>query len=436
MKNFFSILFKFLNQTRVEFSNRFSRFQRTATIAVLTFALILTSQQVRAFNLFDEINNCFSGGCDPTRTEVWQSVADRVEEVGEVIESVSWEEIAEYYNNPRSAYRALWGELANLTDTALNGVIRRNFGHVTNKSELQRALESQGIVIYGHEISQDDYLIATSATAASIATSNPAPLIQYFLKLANSSYNEMLLNLQRAVEQASTRFEGQYTAELQRLRQSLTPQFIATALATYVTTGEIPQASFNIDLSRADVRFGILTYSRGERYPGGIFVTPNTHQPYIIITPPGLGIRIEQTVANHIVPGEIIAPSSAFRIRNRWHPNCLASIGNSQAIDNPVVMGACGQSNAEWRWDGQQIRNGWHPNCLASIGNSQAIDNPVVMGACGQSNAEWRWDGQQIRNGWHPNCLASIGNSQAIDNPVVMGACGQSNAEWYTEVIQ
>jgi Group XII secretory phospholipase A2 precursor (PLA2G12) len=130
------------------------------------------------------------------------------------------------------------------------------------------------------------------------------------------------------------------------------------------------------------------------------------------------------------------ANSNGFRVRNRWNPYCLASIGDSKSIDNRVGVGTCDSSNSIWRWDGQQIRNGWNPNCLGSIGNSKAVDNSVVMGACGQSNAIWRWDGQQIRNGWNPNCLGSIGNSKAVDNPVVMGACSQSNAEWYLEKIQ
>jgi hypothetical protein len=143
--------------------------------------------------------------------------------------------------------------------------------------------------------------------------------------------------------------------------------------------------------------------------------------------------RYNSLVNNFIAQSQT---NSSFRIRNRWNPYCLASIGNSKEIDNRIGMGTCDSSNSIWRWDGQQLRNGWNPNCLGSIGNSKEIDNRVVMGSCGQSNAVWRWDGQQIRNGWNPYCLGSIGNSKAVDNPVVMGSCGQSNAQWYTEKIQ
>jgi hypothetical protein len=58
-----------------------------------------------------------------------------------------------------------------------------------------------------------------------------------------------------------------------------------------------------------------------------------------------------------------------------------------------TLGGACGQSNAQWEIRGRHIINVWHGGCLASIGNSRQIDNPVVMtlgGACGQSNAEWQ----------------------------------------------
>jgi hypothetical protein len=270
MRKYFLVSLRLLERIRVGSFNQFNRLQRFASVVVLTAALVLMSQQVQAFDISTEISNCFSGGCDPTRAEVIQSFTNRVEEVSEVIESVDWEQALEYYSNPTSAYRALWGEIADVVDTALGGVISRNFGHVTNKWELRSALESQGIVIYGLEISQDEYIQATRATAASVATSNPAPLIEYFLDFAVRSVTEMGSNLERAIESTPERLQGQYTGELQQLRGMLKPEFIATALATYVFTGKVPQVSFNIDLSKADVRFGILTYSRGERYPGGV----------------------------------------------------------------------------------------------------------------------------------------------------------------------
>ena len=230
MRKYFLMFLKFLNRIRVRSLNQFNRLQRFTAVAILTTALILVSQQAQAFDFLEEVENCFSGGCDPTRPEVIrraEEIGELVEEASEIIESVNWEEIVGYYTNPTSAYRALWGEFANVADTALNGIISRNFGHVTNKSALRSALESQGIVVYGREISQDDYIEATRATAASVATSNPGPLIQYFLNFATQSYQEMLTNLTRALEEAPE----QYTQELQRLQNALTPQFIATALS-------------------------------------------------------------------------------------------------------------------------------------------------------------------------------------------------------------
>jgi hypothetical protein len=140
-------------------------------------------------------------------------------------------------------------------------------------------------------------------------------------------------------------------------------------------------------------------------------------------------------------PGNVPPPPpptqpNQFRIRNRWNPNCLASIGNSKTLDNPVVMGTCDSSNSIWYWNGRQIKNRWNPNCLASIGNSQALDNPVVMGTCDSSNSVWSQEGEQFKNEWNPNCLGSIGPSKNLDNPVVMGACGIINGQWYIESVR
>jgi hypothetical protein len=40
-----------------------------------------------------------------------------------------------------------------------------------------------------------------------------------------------------------------------------------------------------------------------------VLVTPNTHQPYIILTPPGLGIRVEQTISNSTVARSEVIPN-------------------------------------------------------------------------------------------------------------------------------
>jgi hypothetical protein len=190
----------------------------------------------------------------------------------------------------------------------------------------------------------------------------------------------------------------------------------------------------NSELGSSNVMLGFITTLDGDNEwsKGMTFARSCETYSKIFMSQPG-----EKNPCSSSGNGGSGSPSSSgFRIRNRWNPNCLASIGNSKAIDNRVGMGTCDSSNSIWRWDDQQIRNGWNPHCLGSLGNSKEIDNTVVMGACGQSNAVWRWDGQQIRNGWNPFCLGSIGNSKAVDNPVVMGACGQSNAEWYIEKIQ
>lgn len=253
----------------------------------------------------EEVNSCFGGGCDPTtHTEEIDNLLSEAETIGQQIENFDWREVAEVYNNPSSLYRNLWSEMAELTDEALGGVINRNFGHVTNKWELRRELESRGIVAYGLEISHDEYMRATTYTAASVASENPGPLVYYFEDLATRSYSEMLLGLEEALE----RLPDYYGQRYQRLLEVFTPEYIATALATYVSTGEVPDIALEIGMP--EVKFGILTYSRGERTPLGVVTTPNTHQPYLLIVPPELGIsvaEVEQTINSYTIPQEEIA---------------------------------------------------------------------------------------------------------------------------------
>ena len=124
-----------------------------------------------------------------------------------------------------------------------------------------------------------------------------------------------------------------------------------------------------------------------------------------------------------------------FRLRNQWNPYCLASMGDSKSIGNPVAMGDCNSANSLWQWDGQEIHNAWSPYCLGSKGDSKKLDNPIIMEECGNANVFWQWDGVQIRNTLNPYYLGSIGPSTLIDNPVVMGACCQANAYWYIETV-
>jgi hypothetical protein len=471
MNKYFSGSLEFLHQVRGRYFNRLNRLQRTIAVAALTILLIFV-MQVRAYpNIFEEFvgeitteaRNCISGGCDPTRREVWQSVANRAEEVSTTIRRVDWQEIAGYYTNPTSAYRALWGEFANVADTALNGIISRNFGHVTNKSALRSALESQGIVVYGHEISQDDYIEATRATAASVATSNPAPLIQYFLNFATQSYQEMLTNLTRALEEAP----AQYTQELQRLQNTLTPQFIATALATYVSTGEIPQVSFNVDLSKVNVRFGILTYSRGERYPGGVLVTPNTHQPYIIFTPPTLGARVEQILRENTVTRDQVVTDPQFVSADllwyrhngwqngdrRWASRIAARVGSGWgfksvfASSGGVIYGINPNNDLLWykhngwqdgstsfaRGSGTKVGSGWNFKTVFATSNGiiyAVKDNGDLLwykhnGWQDGSTSFARGSGTKVGSGWNFKTVF------ATSNGIIYAVKDNGDLLWY-----
>jgi Ricin-type beta-trefoil lectin domain len=141
------------------------------------------------------------------------------------------------------------------------------------------------------------------------------------------------------------------------------------------------------------------------------------------------------------------------RFVNNWTNTCLASQGDSKAIDNPVVVSNCSiktvPNNGMWyavikeeavtpdvMWyvsRNGEIRNAWTNTCLASLGDSKAINNPVVVAGCsGAANMLWNIASNgEIRNRGTNTCLASFGDSKAIDNRVVVADCsGNSNILW------
>jgi len=166
--------------------------------------------------------------------------------------------------------------------------------------------------------------------------------------------------------------------------QALKPQ-------DFLTGGASRAAAINNCLTRADF-MSQAVFAAQQRYHTE---AQNTQADYLRAVNNYIANRSPSRPSPSPSPEEETV-SSQFLITNNWHGGCLASIGNSRQIDNPVVMtlgGACGQSNAQWEIRGRHIINVWHGGCLASIGNSRQIDNPVVMtlgGACGQSNAEWQ----------------------------------------------
>lgn len=242
-----------------------------------------------------EVDNCFSGGCDPTRPEVQELTQERidkvsalVEDVKSEIESTDWEKYEDIYSNPMSyqSIRTLWGEFARLADeNLLDGALSQNFGHVTNKHELIADLEQQGVLALGLEISHAEYIDATRYAALSVAAENPAPLLYYFKGLAIRSYEQMVASLEQSMDESSDKSQEQ----LQAIQEQFSVEYLTTVLAAYVSTGEVPQLS--LDASLPSVKVGMLTYSRAERTLFGDITTPNTHQPYMLIDLPTVSVK-------------------------------------------------------------------------------------------------------------------------------------------------
>lgn len=249
-----------------------------------------------------EVDNCFSGGCDPTRSEVQAVAQERIDQASALIGQVKdelnnedWQKYEEIYSNPMSyqSMRTLWGEFARLSDEhLLDGALSRNFGHVTNKHQSIADLKQQGVLALGLEISHDEYIEATRYAALSVATENPAPILYYFKGLATRSYEQMVDSLEQAMEESY----DQSQAQLQSVIDQFSVEYLTTVLVAYVSTGEVPQLS--LDASLPSVKVGVLTYSRAERSFFGEVKTPNTHQPYILIKLPTVNVRVDENSGN------------------------------------------------------------------------------------------------------------------------------------------
>jgi hypothetical protein len=238
-----------------------------------------------------EVENCFlKGGCDPSNPKVREKGLEYVKKAREA------------YNNTLSFSTDLGKIAVKWTDqTFLNGFINRNFGHVTNKAQLRRELESKGIVIYGHEISHDDYMSATTAGLASVAAANPGPLIDNLRDLAIKSYETILSNTINAVDKAPATLKQKYGNQLTTIKSSLTqsvnPIFIAESLAEYIMKGKTPSVpKLKGNLSNLSIKFGVLSYNREERFFDERISFPNTHQPYILIALPELTVEVENII--------------------------------------------------------------------------------------------------------------------------------------------
>jgi hypothetical protein len=263
-----------------------------------------------------EVRYCLvKGGCDITRPEVQQIVKQELENCfvkgGCDLSIPAFREKGlEYVKKARATYNSfpsaiidVFKSAVGMVDTLfLEGFISRNFGHVTNKFELQKELESKGVVIYGHEINHEDYESATLASAASITTSNPGPLINNLLNLAKTISTKMIENSRDAVKNSKSILKEKYANQLEKLDSSIKkitdPEFIAKSLAEYILTGKTPEVpKLEGNLSKLSIRLGVLSYNRAEKFLTKTIPTPNTHQPYILITLPELTVEVNNILS-------------------------------------------------------------------------------------------------------------------------------------------
>jgi hypothetical protein len=254
-----------------------------------------------------ELENCFvEGGCDVSDPNVQKIISEK---------AAAFEKLAD---ESQEYFLALYKTAVSFTDkTFFNNLIARNFGHVTNRSKLQAELEAKGIVIYGKEMDHAEYIKASKAAAESIVVENPEPLVKYFNELAEENVKTFNQNAERAALKAPEIMKQKYGSQLlpivESRKQYTDPLFISNTLAAYVLRRETPKVpNLKVNLSELSIKVGVLTYHREEKFISERITTPNTHQPYFLITLPESMVDVEESITNNTLPGKEIIGANAL----------------------------------------------------------------------------------------------------------------------------
>lgn len=74
-----------------------------------------------------------------------------------------------------------------------------------------------------------------------------------------------------------------------------------------------------------------------------------------------------------------------------------------------VTWDCTGNTNQQWRWDGEQIRSNLNGKCLEIYAYHQGDQGSVSMWDCtGNSNQKWFRNGNEIRNRMNRKCLGIL----------------------------
>ncbi|MFJ8011333.1 RICIN domain-containing protein [Streptomyces sp. NPDC096339] len=97
-----------------------------------------------------------------------------------------------------------------------------------------------------------------------------------------------------------------------------------------------------------------------------------------------------------------------------------------------VTWDCTGNTNQQWRWDGEQIRSGMNGKCLEIYGPHLGDQGSVAMWDCnGGAHQKWFRNGGEIRNRVNGKCLDILAGRPENGQLLVSWSCnGARSQSW------
>ena len=173
-----------------------------------------------------------------------------------------------------------------LAPKQLKEIFDRNFGHNTNRFDIERELrQNHQIVILGPEIDHDEYKQASAAAVSSYFSGGSTGLV-YLEDLAKRQYIGLLENSKKSIQEfVESEVDDTKNDLVTVVNGFLEPTKLAQILHKVITTGRQPEISLNAEISDFDPRIRIhwLTFYRSEQLLSEEIPLPNTHKIAITI---------------------------------------------------------------------------------------------------------------------------------------------------------
>lgn len=119
------------------------------------------------------------------------------------------------------------------------------------------------------------------------------------------------------------------------------------------------------------------------------------------------------------------AHAAAPLLKSNLNGRCADVFGFHQENGASTVTWDChGDTNQQWRWDGEQIRSGMNGKCLEIYGFNRSDQGSVSLWDCtGGSNQKWFRNGSEIRSRMNGKCLDILGGRPENGQLLVSWSC-------------